>query len=267
MTPILRPRPSRSSTAPVTGARAATVVASALAVAVALVVTTTSAVRADGHLPWQWPLRPAPSVERGFEAPADPWGPGHRGIDLAGHVGQAVLAVAAGTVTFAGHVGGRGVVAVRHGAVRSTYQPLLPTVRSGDQVHAGDMLGRLTVVGSHCLPAVCLHLGAREGKDYLDPLSLLGSVDIRLKPLQASRGGDATAAGGTGMATVVPSSNPPPGALLSGARVGLTIGVAEPLGRDVRVDLGGGKRRVAQQLLHRPEVSSTFEKMRGRRVP
>ncbi|HEY7043125.1 MAG TPA: M23 family metallopeptidase, partial [Nocardioidaceae bacterium] len=68
---------------------------------------------------WSWPLQPDHSVVRGFEPPADPWGPGHRGVDIAGAPGQPVLAVAAGTVTFAGQVAGTGVVVVNHGRIRS----------------------------------------------------------------------------------------------------------------------------------------------------
>ena len=102
--------------------------------------------------------------------------PGHRGVDLAAGPGQPVLAVAPGTVTFAGAVAGVGVVVVDHGAVRSTYQPVVARVEAGEQVQAGTVLGVVTTVGSHCLPASCLHLGARRGDDYLDPLRLLGPL-------------------------------------------------------------------------------------------
>ncbi len=132
---------------------------------------------------WVWPLDPRPAVVATFAPPADPYGPGHRGIDLLGSPGQLVLAVAPGRVTFAGQVAGRGVVVVDHGRLRSTYQPVVAALRVGAHVDAGDRLGTLTSVGSHCLPDACLHLGARAGDTYLDPLDLLPTGPVRLLPL------------------------------------------------------------------------------------
>ena len=50
---------------------------------------------------------------RPFDPPPQPWLAGHRGVDLAGEPGAAVVSAAAGTVIFAGVVAGRGVVSVR----------------------------------------------------------------------------------------------------------------------------------------------------------
>ena len=109
---------------------------------------------------------------RRFAVGPQPWSPGHRGVDLAGAPGQAVVSAGAGTVTFAGVVAGRGVVAVAHsGGLRTTYEPVTAEVRAGDAVAAGAPLGVL-VTGSHCA-TTCLHWGALRGKVYLDPLSLL----------------------------------------------------------------------------------------------
>lgn len=105
-------------------------------------------------------------------------------MDLAGRVGQSVLAVAAGRVAFAGSVAGRGVVVVDHGALTSTYQPVSAYVSKGAHVSAGQPLGSLELIGSHCLPDACLHLGAKSGETYLDPLDLLPSRPVRLKPLK-----------------------------------------------------------------------------------
>lgn len=132
---------------------------------------------------WEWPLWPAPAVVRGFEPPAGPYGPGHRGIDLAGQPGDPVLAVADGTVSFAGWVAGHGVVVVDHGLLRSTYLPVTPAVSRGARVLAGQPIGTLQSAGSHCAPAVCLHLGARRGDVYIDPMPLLPQRPIRLLPL------------------------------------------------------------------------------------
>lgn len=130
-----------------------------------------------------WPLHPEPSVVAGFDPPADPWGSGHRGVDLAGRSGQPVLAALAGTVTWAGPIAGKGVVTVTHGATRTTYEPVAATVSVGDRVGAGDRIGVLERPFSHCFPAACLHWGLLRGETYLDPLSLVGGGPVRLLPL------------------------------------------------------------------------------------
>ena len=142
--------------------------------------------------PWAWPLDPQPEVVETFDPPADPYGPGHRGIDLSGRIGQSVLAVADGRVRFAGMVAGRGVVVIEHGTERSTYEPVIAAVDVGDPVDAGQVIGRLELVGSHCWPGSCLHLGRVAGDTYRDPLELLGGADgpVRLLPFH-----DATTSG------------------------------------------------------------------------
>lgn len=129
-----------------------------------------------------WPLEPQPSVVAGFDPPGSVWGAGHRGVDLLGTSGQPVLAALAGRVSFAGTIAGRGVVVIAHGARRTTYEPVLARVRTGDQVPTGGVIGALQTGRSHCAPRACLHWGLLEGRDYLDPLSLLGRTPIRLLP-------------------------------------------------------------------------------------
>jgi murein DD-endopeptidase MepM/ murein hydrolase activator NlpD len=134
---------------------------------------------------WTWPLdaRP-PQVVRGFEPPQHAWGEGHRGVDLAGAEGDIVRAAGAGTVTYAGLIAGVPIVAVSHGPVRTTYQPVAATVSVGQRVGLGEGLGTLSAVGSHCPPATCLHWGLLRGDSYLDPLSLIGTGGgPRLLPL------------------------------------------------------------------------------------
>jgi murein DD-endopeptidase MepM/ murein hydrolase activator NlpD len=134
-----------------------------------------------------WPLAPEPEVVDGFDAPEHPWGSGHRGVDLAGHPGQPVRSALPGRVGFVGQVAGRGVVTVVHGGAaagtRTTYEPVVASVSVGDRVAAGDVVGRLAVVGSHCFPAACLHWGWLRGETYLDPLRLVGGGPVRLLPL------------------------------------------------------------------------------------
>ena len=84
-----------------------------------------------------WPLQPEPAVVAYFDPPASPYGAGHRGVDLAGSVGQEVHAALAGTVTYAGRLAGRGVVVVSHGETRTTYEPVTATVNVGDPAPQG----------------------------------------------------------------------------------------------------------------------------------
>ncbi|MDZ5623149.1 M23 family metallopeptidase [Nocardioides bizhenqiangii] len=130
-----------------------------------------------------WPLRPQPDVIAHFDPPSSPYGPGHRGVDLAGRSGQRVHTALGGTVTYAGPLAGRGVVVVSHGDTRTTYEPLSASVSVGDTVDQGTVIGTLQLVGSHCAPRACLHWGWLRGETYLDPLRLVGAGPVRLLPL------------------------------------------------------------------------------------
>ncbi|MGW1347625.1 peptidoglycan DD-metalloendopeptidase family protein [Kribbella sp. NPDC002412] len=133
--------------------------------------------------PAVWPLTPRPPVVRGFELPAKPWLPGHRGVDLSGSPGQPVRAATAGTITYAGLLAGRGVVVVSTGVRRTTYEPIVAGVTVGTAVTPGTVIGRLSAAGSHCAPATCLHWGLVQGRQYLNPLALLPDRPVRLLPL------------------------------------------------------------------------------------
>jgi murein DD-endopeptidase MepM/ murein hydrolase activator NlpD len=94
-----------------------------------------------------------------------------------------VLASGSGTVVFAGLVAGRPVVSVDHrGGLRTTYEPVSPSVSAGDLVVRGQLIGTLVPGHAGCPAAACLHWGARRGMDYLDPLGLLALADVRLLP-------------------------------------------------------------------------------------
>jgi murein DD-endopeptidase MepM/ murein hydrolase activator NlpD len=124
-------------------------------------------------------------VARPFAAPRSRYGAGHRGVDLAAHPGQPVLAVDAGTVTHVGVIAGRGTVSVLHtSGLRSTYEPVTATVHRGDVLARGDPVGTVADVAGHCPPQTCLHLGAVRGHTYVDPLQLLGTRRVRLLPLE-----------------------------------------------------------------------------------
>jgi len=125
------------------------------------------------------PLAGDPAVLRRFDPPAGPWAPGHRGVDLAGPAGAAVLAPADGTVTFAGTVVDRGVVTIAHpDGLRSSLEPVEPSVSAGARVVAGEQVGTLQAVAGHCAPTTCLHWGVRRGDAYVDPLTLVGGGGI-----------------------------------------------------------------------------------------
>lgn len=132
-----------------------------------------------------WPLRPRPTVATAFDPPARDWLPGHRGVDLRGTPGQPVLTAGDGVVVFAGPVAGRPVVSVDHAnGLRTTYEPVTAGVRVGERVTRGAEIGVLVAGHEGCADA-CLHWGVRRGRDhYLDPLALVRSTRLRLKPLQ-----------------------------------------------------------------------------------
>jgi murein DD-endopeptidase MepM/ murein hydrolase activator NlpD len=97
-----------------------------------------------------------------------------------------VYAAGAGTVVFAGRLADRPVVSIAHpGGLRTTYEPVQPAVRAGQRVTAGTVLGEL--VAGHPGCGACLHWGAMWGPaaraDYVDPLGLVVTTPVRLKPL------------------------------------------------------------------------------------
>ncbi len=139
---------------------------------------------------WAAPLAGEPVVTRPFHPPPHPYGPGHRGADLAGAPGAPVLAAGDGVVVFAGMVAGRPVVSVDHaGGLRTTYEPVDPSVAAGQRVTRGSPLGTLAPGHAECPVAACLHWGVRRGETYLDPLSLLAVPRVRLLPLRGERTG------------------------------------------------------------------------------
>ena len=125
---------------------------------------------------------------RGFDAPSPNWNPGHRGVDLAAAPGQPVYAAGAATVVYAGTLAGRPVMSLAHpGGLHTSYEPVRAAVRVGQRVTAQTVIGELATGHPGCGAAACLHWGAMWGPasraNYVDPLGLLASTPVRLKPL------------------------------------------------------------------------------------
>lgn len=185
-------------------AGAALVFPSLLAVLVGLGLGAAPAAAAAGTA-WSWPLAGPHEVSRPFAPPASRYGAGHRGADLPAEAGAGVRAAAAGRVSYAGLLGGRGVVVVVHGDLRTTYEPVTASVAVGSAVAAGTEIGRLEPGHAGCPVAACLHWGLRRGEDYLDPVGLVDRSPARLLPLGGAAAGSGTVgAGGTGVAVTPP---------------------------------------------------------------
>lgn len=141
-------------------------------------------------LAWSGPVAradvpvPAPGVRpvlgavvRDYDAPEPDWLPGHRGVDLAGELGEQVRAAASGVVSFAGLVAGRNVLVIDHGAMRTTYEPVRAFVDVGQRVTVGEVIGALEA--GHC-DTPCLHWGLKEADRYRNPLSMITKGRVRL---------------------------------------------------------------------------------------
>jgi murein DD-endopeptidase MepM/ murein hydrolase activator NlpD len=130
-------------------------------------------------------------VVRGFDARAGPYGPGHRGIDVAAPVGELVRAPTAGRVVFAGPVAGvNWVTLVVAPGVLVTLGPLLDPVATATRVRSKAPVGRIGPghAATSAAPAA-LHLSVRVDGVYVDPLVyLVDRPRPRLVPLPAPGG-------------------------------------------------------------------------------
>lgn len=91
-------------------------------------------------------------------------------------------------MVYAGTLAGRELVSLAHpGGLHTSYEPVRAAVRPGQSVTAGTAIGELLAGHPGCRVAACLHWGAMWGPaaraDYVDPLGLLASTRMRLKPL------------------------------------------------------------------------------------
>ena len=136
------------------------------------IASTPAAVAAP--VQWRWPVPPPIRVVSPFRAPASPYASGHRGIDIAVVPGATIVAPEPGTVSFAGAVAARGVVAIDHGGgIVSAIEPVDALVAEGQAVAAGDPIGVVSS-GGHC--SGCVHFGVRIDGEYVSPFLFLGGI-------------------------------------------------------------------------------------------
>ena len=126
-------------------------------------------------------------VIRAADIPDAVWKPGHRGVDLQAAPGQVIVASRGGIVAFAGVVAGTPVVSISHSdGIRTTYEPVLARVRAGQKVRRGEAIGVLadaTALPDYARSSPGLSWGAKledKRRVYIDPMTLLGSVRVRL---------------------------------------------------------------------------------------
>jgi len=161
-------------------------------IALPLLLATTLALAEAPPAPaaglWTWPV--AGPILQAFDPPANPYGSGHRGVDIGAAVGSPIVAPAAGVVSFAGKVGGQLFLTIAHGgALQSTVSWLTDVVvHKGDAVTEGQVVAH-TGWGHVSGPLPHLHFSVRLDGAYVDPLEYLTPMDvsslIRLAPVGA----------------------------------------------------------------------------------
>lgn len=103
----------------------------------------------------------------------------HRGIDIAGPKGTAVMSIAEGTVVFSGRKGsyGRFIEIEHENGLTSRYAHLDETVvKKGYKVSRGELIGRLGSTGRSTGPH--LHLEVLKQQKHVNPLSYLSKNHI-----------------------------------------------------------------------------------------
>lgn len=137
---------------------------------------------------WKWPLQGP--VITSYRNGDDPYADGqHRGIDIAGGVGDSVVAAAGGTVRFAAVAGSSGLtVSIRtaDGRYDTSYLHLSSIgVHRGDRVRAGARIGAVGTSGRRSAERPHLHFGVRDAGSrhaYHDPLAFLPPPASRPRP-------------------------------------------------------------------------------------
>ncbi|WP_163231548.1 M23 family metallopeptidase [Bifidobacterium aerophilum] len=129
-----------------------------------------------------WPLR-EPTVTKAFDAPEQPWLPGHRGVDLAAKDDMKLIAPSDGIISFAGQVAGKSVVSLAANGLILTFEPAVTDRDVGARIRQGDYFARVSRGSDHC-DGSCVHWGVRRANgDYADPTGQVGERRIALKPV------------------------------------------------------------------------------------
>lgn len=129
---------------------------------------------------WPWPV--LGEVITPYTNGNDPYAAGqHRGLDIAAPVGEPVLAIVDGRVSYAGRLPDGGLAVTvrsrRGGWLISSLHLSQLSVARGARVRAGVRLGRVGTTGRRSATEAHLHLSVRRatGGAYVDPLGLLGA--------------------------------------------------------------------------------------------
>ena len=127
-------------------------------------------------------------IIREYRQSETPYSAGHRGIDYAATLGQAVFAPADGQVHFVGEVVDRQLISLDHdGQLLSAFEPVCSHLNEGDFVVSGELIGEVCEgepsYELHCEAKICLHFSARKNGEYLSPLWFTGELTAsRLLP-------------------------------------------------------------------------------------
>jgi len=123
---------------------------------------------ADGEIRWLWPA--SGKIIQGFSAGSD----GNKGIDLAGKLGDAVAASAAGKVVYAGTglVGYGQLIIIKHNDrfLTAYAHNRVMLVKEGESVKAGQ---KIAEIGSSGVEKVKLHFEIRRDGKPVDPEAYL----------------------------------------------------------------------------------------------
>jgi hypothetical protein len=193
---------------------------------------------------WSWPVRGAVVQPFAYDE-AHPYASGqHRGIDIgADGAGTAVVAPAAGTVSFAGTVptSGLSVTIETPDGYSVTLTHLGSTaVSKGATVAEGDAVGTVGPSGTPEVDGPYVHLGIRLTADqngYVDPLGLLPAMTTEPPPTEDDSTGTQPSTSG-GSTASPPAAEPAPAVAQPSSTPAATTPAATARGSAVRTSHG-----------------------------
>lgn len=105
----------------------------------------------------------------------------HNGIDIAATAGCSVMAIGDGTVqSFTEDVMLGGVLVIRHGDLEVYYCGLgsNPSVKAGDTVRCGQVVGILKDIPSETVEDAHLHIQVQRDGKWIEPLAAMGKENL-----------------------------------------------------------------------------------------